>query len=64
MSTWASSPNFGFLVSADTILVRTAALAERYFPDDPVTSLMKLRQFGEALAQQVAARTGVFHLGR
>ena len=60
MSPWASSLNFGFLASADTLLVRTAALAERYFPEDPVTSLMKLRQFGEALAQQVAARTGVF----
>ena len=36
MSTLASSPNFGFLVLADTILVRTAALAERYFPGDPV----------------------------
>ena len=35
--------------------VRIAALAERYFPEDPVTTLMKLRQFGEMLAQQVAA---------
>ena len=60
MSNQPASQNFGFLASADTVLVRTAALAERYFPDDPVTSLMKLRQFGEALAQQVAARTGVF----
>ena len=37
-----------------------ASLAERYFPEDPVTCLMKLRQFGELLAQQVAARAGVF----
>lgn len=62
MSTWASIPNFGFLFSAGTILVRTAAAAERNFPDDPVTNLMKLRQFGEALAQRVVARTGVFTL--
>ena len=54
------STNFGFLARYDAALVRVAALAERYFPDDPVTSLMKLRQFGELLAQQVAARAGVF----
>ena len=30
-------------------------LAERYFPDDPNTCLLKLRQYGEVLAQLVAA---------
>jgi len=35
-------------------------LAERYFPDDPNTSLLKLRQFGELLAQLVAAQMGEF----
>jgi type I restriction enzyme R subunit len=43
----------------DDQLVRVACLAERYFPDDPITSVMKLRQFGELLAQQVAARSGL-----
>ena len=53
------TPKFGFLARYDGLLVHVAALAERYFPDDPVTALVKLRQFGELLAQQVAARRGV-----
>jgi hypothetical protein len=36
------------------------ALAERYFPEDPNTALIKLRQLGERLAQQVASRFGLF----
>ncbi len=56
----STSPNFDFLVRYDPTLVAIAAMAERYFADDPVTSMMKLRQFGELLAQQVAARAGVF----
>ena len=39
---------------------RLGALAERYFADDPNTCLIKLRQFCELLAQDVAARCGVF----
>lgn len=54
------SANFDFLARYDAGLVVVATRAEQYFPDDPVTSLMKLRQFGEMLAQQIAARTGVF----
>jgi type I restriction enzyme R subunit len=54
------SPNFAFLADHDEQLVQLAALAERYFRDDPSTSLIKLRQWGEQLAQQVAARTGLF----
>ncbi len=54
------SANFGFLARYDAGLVAVATRAEQYFPDDPVTSLMKFRQFGEMLAQQMAARTGVF----
>jgi type I restriction enzyme R subunit len=52
--------NFGFLKQHDAQLVRLGALAERYFRDDPNTCLLKVRQFGELLAQQVAARTGTF----
>lgn len=52
--------NFGFLKRHDEQLVRLGALAERYFREDPNTCLLKLRQFGELLAQQVAARTGTF----
>ncbi|MGA2636197.1 hypothetical protein [Methylocella sp.] len=43
--------NFTFLKPHDDQLVRLGALAERYFHDDPNTCLIKLRQFGELLAQ-------------
>lgn len=56
----SSSPNFSFLAVHDDLLVRLAGQAERYFSDDPNTSLLKLRQFGEALAQQAAALSGVY----
>ena len=56
----AESANFQFLRSHDVQLVRLGALAERYFRDDPSTCLIKLRQFGEVLAQLTAARTGMF----
>ena len=52
--------NFEFLKQYDTKLVRFGALAERYFKEDPNTSLIKLRQFAELLAQQLAARLGLF----
>jgi type I restriction enzyme R subunit len=54
------SSNFDFLKPHDPQLVRLGALAERYFHDDPNTSLIKLRQFGELLAQLVAAKTGLY----
>ena len=41
-------------------LFRLSSNAERYFPDDPNTSLIKLRQFGELLAQHVASRFGLY----
>ena len=50
--------NFSFLKSHDVQLARLGALAERYFHDDPNTCLIKVRQFGELLAQLIAARTG------
>jgi type I restriction enzyme R subunit len=52
----ASSPNFGFLVAKLPALASIGALAERNFGDDPNTTLVKLRQFGEVLARLVAAR--------
>jgi type I restriction enzyme, R subunit len=54
------SPNFAFLTPHDTQLVQLGAIAERYFKEDPVTCLMKLRQFGELLAQLVAAKVGLY----
>jgi type I restriction enzyme, R subunit len=56
----AESANFEFLRSQDIQLVRLGALAERYFSDDPNTCVMKLRQFGERLAQLTAAKMGWF----
>ena len=53
------SANFGFLAKHDAQLARLGALAERYFGDDPNTSLMKQRQFAELLAQLTAAKTGL-----
>jgi|SRR5437762_39109 len=55
-----ASPNFGFLAIHDAQLVRLGALAEWYFTEDPVTCLIKLRQYGESLAQLVAAMAGLF----
>ncbi len=55
------SPNFSFLSPHDTQLVRLGALAEHFFVVDPVTCLMKLRQFAETLAQLVAAKAGMFN---
>ncbi|HLM48819.1 MAG TPA: DUF4145 domain-containing protein, partial [Myxococcaceae bacterium] len=49
------SSNFQFLSAHDTLLVALGAQAERYFVEDPVTCLIKLRQFGERLAQRAAA---------
>jgi type I restriction enzyme, R subunit len=56
----AKSTNFNFLGQHDVQLVRLGALAERYFRDDPNTCLIKLRQFGEVLAQLVAAKAGLY----
>ncbi len=59
MSAAVTSQNFAFLRAYEPQLDRLAALAERYFPDDPITCLIKLRQFGELLARQTAARNGL-----
>ncbi|MEZ6049288.1 MAG: type I restriction-modification system endonuclease [Planctomycetaceae bacterium] len=53
------SPNFSFLEKYNTILVRHAALAERYLFDDSNSALIKLRQFGELLAEHCAAYTAI-----
>ncbi len=50
--------NFAFLAQYDQALPQIGALAERYFPDDPVTSIMKTRQLSELLAQELGARVG------
>ncbi len=52
--------NFSFLAPHDAQLMRLGALAERYFPDDPNTCLLKLRQLAELLAQLTATRVGAY----
>lgn len=52
--------NFTHLGMHDEQLVRLGMLAERYFPDDPNTSLLKLRQLTELLAQLVATKVGIY----
>ncbi|GAD79038.1 type I restriction-modification system endonuclease [Vibrio ezurae] len=51
--------NFEFLKHHDELLFRLANRAEQCFVPDPNTTLVKIRQLGEALAQNVAARVGV-----
>lgn len=55
----AKSLNFEFLRGRSAQLHRLAALAEHYFPTDPNTCLIKLRQFAELLAQDAGARAGL-----
>lgn len=55
-----ASPNFGFLVGHAQLL-GLGTLAERYFREDSNTALIKLRQFGEVMAQTVAAKVGSYH---
>ena len=51
--------NFAFLAEHDELFVEIAVAAERAFSSDPNTTLIKLRQLGEALAQHIAAHVGV-----
>jgi type I restriction enzyme R subunit len=51
-----SSGNFEFLEAQSPQLAKLGRLAERYFADDPTAALIKLRQFAEITAKEVAAR--------
>ncbi|HDH7817780.1 TPA: type I restriction-modification system endonuclease [Raoultella ornithinolytica] len=53
------SVNFSFLAEHDPLFVQITATAEQVFSSDPNTTLMKLRQFGEALAQNIAVRLNI-----
>ena len=52
--------NFACLQEHDEQLLRLGMLAERYFPDDPNTTLLKVRQLTELLAQLVATQVGLY----
>ncbi len=59
MASSIQQSNFGFLQEHDSLFVEIALSAERAFSSDPNTTLMKLRQLGEALAQHIAALVGI-----
>tara|TARA_R110002096_G_scaffold51665_20_gene135082 strand:- start:849 stop:4247 length:3399 start_codon:yes stop_codon:yes gene_type:complete len=54
------SANFDYLKHHNEQLFRLGYLAERFFAEDPNTSLLKSRQFAELLTKEVAARAGVY----
>ena len=51
--------NFDFLKHHDELLFTLAETAERSFVSDPNTTLIKLRQLGEAIAQDLAMRCNI-----
>ena len=51
--------NFDFLKQHDPIFLQLAQSAERAFSSDPNTTLVKLRQFAEAVAQDLAMRCSI-----
>lgn len=53
------SYNFDFLKQHSPLFVELALAAENAFYSDPNTTLIKLRQLGEALAQHLATQAGV-----
>ena len=54
-----TSANFGFLLGDEPLLLSYGAAAEAYVFDDPNASMVKARQFGEALADALIVRVGV-----
>ncbi|WP_199431194.1 DEAD/DEAH box helicase family protein [Qaidamihabitans albus] len=55
----AAVPNFGYLLVHDPLLVMYGAMAEQLVFDDPNTSMVKCRQFGEALTAQAFSQFGI-----
>lgn len=54
-----SKSNFDFLNKHHDWLFKLAESAKRNFSPDPNTTLIKMRQLGEAIAQSIAARVGI-----
>ena len=55
----ATFSNFEFLKEHDPVFFQLAFAAEQSFSADPNTTLIKLRQLGEAFAQDMAARCSI-----
>ncbi|UWS28886.1 DUF4145 domain-containing protein [Erwinia pyrifoliae] len=51
--------NFAFLAEHDPLFIKITTTAEQVFSSVPNTTLMKLRQFAEALAQNIAVRLNI-----
>ncbi len=51
--------NFGFLAEHSPLLADLGATAERLFPFDPASCIVKLRLLAEAITRDIAARIGV-----
>jgi type I restriction enzyme R subunit len=55
----AKSPNFGYLLMHEPVLVAYGAAAESMVFTDPNTAMMKCRQFGEALTESAFTTFGI-----
>ncbi|MGF1511811.1 MAG: type I restriction-modification system endonuclease [Myxococcota bacterium] len=55
-----TTSNFAFLKAHDDVFLRLAQAAERAFVPDPATTVIKLRQLGEAFAKHAASAAGVY----
>jgi len=51
--------NFGFLQGHSPLLAELGAAAERLYPFDPASCVLKLRLLAESLTQDIAARLGI-----
>ncbi|CAD5371737.1 Type I restriction-modification system, restriction subunit R [Rubrivivax sp. A210] len=51
--------NFAFLAEHSPLLADLGATAERLFPFDPASCVLKLRLLAEAITQDIAARLGI-----
>jgi hypothetical protein len=58
MTELTSSSNFNFLEVHDRELLTLVRFAEKYYNNDPNTSLIKLRQFGERIVQLILIKKG------
>ncbi|RWK41710.1 type I restriction-modification system endonuclease [Mesorhizobium sp.] len=56
----SGASNFNFLAAHDQRLSALGSFAERYFRDDPSTTIVKLRQFAELTAKIIAARHATY----
>lgn len=54
-----STSNFTFFAEYNPLFLQLSVSAEKVFSSDPNTTLIKLRQLGEAIAQHVATSAGV-----